>query len=107
MSPKEWPGKKQVAVFLSVDVVERAKNIVYWTPGVTLAGLIGEGLEKAVEQREGANGGPYKQRPHDLPVGRPLVRENRKKKRAAVQSDSRGLRRPTLKDRTRNSRKRG
>src|SRR5687767_6824091 len=102
MSPKERPGHKQIAVTLSADVVERAKNIVWWTPGVTLAGLVEEGLTKAVERRERANGGPYKARPEELQPGRPVARDAAdKKKRAAAQSDSRGLRRPTPKDRTR------
>lgn len=109
MSPKDIPGRKQIAVTLPADIVERAKNIVYWeTPGVTLAGLVQEGLTKAVERWERTNGGPYKARPEELQAGRPFSSEAAdKKKRAADQSDSRGLRRPTPKDRTRNSRKRG
>jgi hypothetical protein len=104
MSPKEPPGKKNLAVVISADIVERAKNIVYWTPGVTLAGLVEEGLEKAVERRERANGGPFKERPADLQRGRPVALRDirgKKKRVAAVNSGSRGSRRPTPKDRTR------
>ncbi len=110
MAPKEAPGKKQIAVVLSEDLVERAKDIVYWTPGVTLAGLVEEGLQRAVERRERANGGPFDARPAQLQSGRPVALRNartNKKRAAAVNSDSQGLRRPTPKDRLRNSRKRG
>jgi hypothetical protein len=104
MSPKEAPGKKNLSVILTENLVERAKNIVYWTPGVTLAGLVEEGLERAVERRERVNGGPFKTRPSNLQRGRPIaLRDVRSKKTraAAVNSDSQGLRRPTPKDRTR------
>jgi hypothetical protein len=108
MSPKESPGKKQLAVVVSADIVERAKNLVYWTPGVTLAGLVEEGLGKAVVRRERANGGQFAERPSHLQPGRPVaLRDVPNKKRAALQRGSRGLRRPTPKDRTRNARKRG
>ena len=107
MSPKEAPGKKHLSVILSEDVVERAKNIVYWTPGVTLAGLVQEGLAKAVERRERANGGPYRNRPAELQRGRPVaLRDVSEKQRAAAQSGSQGSRRPAPKDRSRNTRKR-
>lgn len=108
MSPKETAGRKGVGVLLPEDLVERAKNIVYWSPGVTLSGLIEEGLRSAVERRERANGGPFKNRPAELQRGRPVApRDVHKKPRVADESDSRGLRRPTPKDRTRNTRKRG
>lgn len=108
MSPKEARGKKQLAVILPEDLVERAKNIVFWTPGVTLAGLVEKGLRKSVERWERENGGPFKARPADLQRGRPVAeRDKRQKKRAADQSGSQGSRRPTPKDRTRNSRNRG
>lgn len=81
MSPKEAPGKKQLAVILSAGLVERAKNVVYGTPGVTLAGLVAEGLLKAVERRERANGGPFKARRKDLSPGRPVTSQNNRKKR--------------------------
>ncbi len=109
MSPKEAPGRKQLAVILPESLVERAKNIVYWTPGVTLAGLVFEGLRAAVERRERANGGPYDERPEDLQRGRPAVGPDvgKKKRAAATNSDSQGLRRPTPRGKTRNTRKRG
>lgn len=104
MSPKEPQGKKNLAVVISEDIVERAKNVVYWTPGVTLAGLVEEGLEKAVQRRERANGGPFKERPADLQRGRPVALRairSEKARAAGSSSDSQGSRRPTPKDRTR------
>lgn len=109
MSPKEAPNRKQLAVILSSDLVERAKNIVYWTPGVTLAGLVEEGLIKTVERWERANGGPYEARPADLQRGRPALDSDSsgKKKAAGSSSGSQGSRRPTPKAQRRNTRKRG
>jgi len=81
MSPKETAGRKQVAVLLAEDIVERAKNLVYWSPGVTLAGLVEEGLRSAVERRERVNRGPYKTRPRALTPGRPVALSTGRKKK--------------------------
>jgi hypothetical protein len=72
MSPKEAPGKKQVAVMISEEVVERAKNLVYWTPGATLAGLVEQGLIVVVERAERRNKGRFSRRPSALKRGRPI-----------------------------------
>lgn len=48
---------------LPADLMERARNVVFWTPGATMAGLLEEGLRAAVERREADRGGSFDQRP--------------------------------------------
>lgn len=45
-------NKQRLTVQISEDVVERAKNAVYWTRGLTLAQLTEEALEKAISALE-------------------------------------------------------
>lgn len=66
------PRKERLTVHVTVEVVERAKNAVYWTPGLTLAGLAEDALKKAVETLEKAHGGPFDRRKGELKGGRPL-----------------------------------
>jgi hypothetical protein len=79
VSPKERPGKTQIAVSVSAQLADRAKNVVYWTPGATLAAVVAEGLEHVLLRKEAANGGPFKQRPEGLRRGRPPVNAEEKK----------------------------
>lgn len=52
------------------DLLERARNIAYWTPGCTLSSLFLEGLRKQVESFEKKEGAPFKSRPEELKPGR-------------------------------------
>lgn len=71
--PTSGSGRKErLTVHVSVEVIERAKNAVYWTPGLTLAGLSENALQKALEGLERAHGGPFDQRRAELKGGRPL-----------------------------------
>ena len=70
--PTRRAGKERLTVHLSVDVIERAKNAVFWSPGLTLAGLAENALRKALEALEKANGGPFASRKAELKGGRPL-----------------------------------
>lgn len=45
-------NKQRLTVQISEDVIERAKNAVYWTRGLTLAQLTEEALEKAIKGLE-------------------------------------------------------
>jgi len=64
--------KERLTVHLPVDVIERAKNAVFWTPGLTLAGLAEAALNKALEGLEKAHGGPFDRRKGELKGGRPM-----------------------------------
>ena len=45
-------NKQRLTVQISEDVIERAKNTVYWTRGLTLAQLTEEALENAIKNLE-------------------------------------------------------
>lgn len=72
-SPKnfERPSKVRISAEVAKDVVERIKNAVYWTPGMTMAGFIEDALELAIDQLEELKGA-YEQREKELVGGRPM-----------------------------------
>jgi hypothetical protein len=57
---------------LPVEVMERAKNAVYWTPGLTLADLAAQALTDAVDRMEKKKGESFPPRKADLKGGRPM-----------------------------------
>jgi hypothetical protein len=64
--------KERLTVHLPADLIDRIKNAVYWTPGLTLAGLAEEALTAAVEKLEQERGEPFPPRKAELKGGRPL-----------------------------------
>ena len=76
--PAELPAaparatKERLTVHLPVALIERVKNAVYWTPGLTLAGLAERALLAAIETLEADNGAPFPQRREELKGGRPI-----------------------------------
>ena len=48
---------------LPAELMERARNAVFWTPGATMAGLLEEGLRATVERREAERGSRFERRP--------------------------------------------
>jgi len=63
--------KTRVTFYISEDMVEKAKNAVYWTPGMTLSGLAEEALEKQVGIMEAERSEPFPKRESELSKGRP------------------------------------
>jgi hypothetical protein len=63
--------RKRLTVSLSLELLERTRNAVYWTKGLTLARLLEQALAQCIEQREQLNGQPFPQRLEDLKGGRP------------------------------------
>ena len=65
--------KTRATVYLSTDLIERVKNAVWWTPGLTVAGLAERALERAVADLEGCrkDGVPFPRRRSELKPGRP------------------------------------
>lgn len=70
--PKKKIIKERLTVHLPVELIERVKNAVYWTPGLTLAGLAEEAFTAVVERLERERGGPFPPRRAELKGGRPL-----------------------------------
>lgn len=73
-SPQEPPrgGKERLTVHLPVEVINRAKDAVFWSPGLTLAGFAEAAFLKALEKLEKENGGPFPPRKAELKGGRPV-----------------------------------
>lgn len=63
--------RKRLTVSLPVDLLERSRNTVYWTKGLTLARLLEQALTSTLDQRERLNGQPFSRRLADLKGGRP------------------------------------
>ena len=62
-----------VGVAFDPELLERARNAVYWTPGMTLTGLANLGLSQAVEDLEQRNSGqPFPARAGTMRTGRPI-----------------------------------
>jgi hypothetical protein len=66
------PAKQRLTIHLPVELIERVKNAVYWTPGLTLAGLAEEALRTAVDELEAGRGEAYARRASELKGGRPM-----------------------------------
>ncbi len=64
--------KERLTVHLPVELIERVKNTVYWTPGLTLAGFAEEAFAQTVEALEKQRGEPYPPRKENLKGGRPM-----------------------------------
>lgn len=67
----EGPRKARFTLHLPVELMERAKNAAYWTPGLTLAGLAEAGIRTELERVEKRHG-PFKARERELVGGRPI-----------------------------------
>jgi len=76
--------KQRLTVEISEEVVERAKNAVYWTRGLTLAQLTEEALEKAIAALEKSStvyddktGNPLKEKSDPFPKRREELKSGR------------------------------
>lgn len=67
-------GKVRLTVHVPPDVSERAKDAVYWTPGLTLADLAETALRRELDRIEEERGEPFPKRTSELRGGRPLKR---------------------------------
>ncbi|CCM10672.1 Putative uncharacterized protein (plasmid) [Cardinium endosymbiont cEper1 of Encarsia pergandiella] len=65
-------SKQRLTVQISKDVIERLKNAVYWTPGLTLASLAEEAFSKAIDRLESSRKSSFPRRDQELKTGRPL-----------------------------------
>lgn len=65
--------KQRITVQISEDVIDRIKNAVYWTPGLTLAALAEEAFSVIVDKLEQERGEKFVKRKEELKTGRPLI----------------------------------
>ena len=61
--------KERVTLSLSADMVERLRTVVYWTPKLTLTGVIESAILSSLVKLE--KGKRFRKRRGKLPVGRP------------------------------------
>ena len=64
------PPRERVTIALPADLMERARNAVYWTPGATLAGLVEDAMADVMDRLEQENAGPFRPRSSNLKPGR-------------------------------------
>jgi hypothetical protein len=69
---KERGTFQRMTFHLPVEVMDRAKNAVYWTPGLTLAELASKALTDAVDRLEKQRKEPFPPRKAELKGGRPM-----------------------------------
>ena len=65
-------AKERMTFPLPVEVMERAKNAVYWTPGLTPADLAAHALTDTVDRLEKKKGELFLPRKAELKGGRPM-----------------------------------
>lgn len=66
-------AKQRITIHLTVDLIERVKDAVFWQPGMTLTSFAEEALETALKKNERAHGEKYPSRTQkNLKGGRPL-----------------------------------
>lgn len=65
------PGKHKIAVQLPAELAEKARNAVYWTPGMTLNRLTQIALSHTLECMETLRGIPFPPRGGNLTTGHP------------------------------------
>ena len=73
---RKQPIKKVISEKITtpfpVELIERVRNAVYWEPDATLAGIIVEAVEQAIDRMEKERGEAYPPRRNRLRSGRPV-----------------------------------
>ena len=64
--------KQRLTIHVPIKLIDRIKNAVYYTPGLTMSDFADTAFEKAISLLEERNGGPFQQRTQDLKGGRPI-----------------------------------
>jgi post-segregation antitoxin (ccd killing protein) len=65
-------ARQNLTVQIDGELIERARDAVFHTPGLTLAGLVQSALAEALKRLENKRGEPYPKRPAAIRVGRPV-----------------------------------
>lgn len=64
--------KERVTFHLSKSTIDRVRNAVYWTPGLTMAALTEDALADYIAKLEKKNGESFKPRTGQIKTGRPV-----------------------------------
>jgi hypothetical protein len=65
----KFTRKQRITLALAADLVERLRTVVYWTPKLTLAGVLEAAIARPLKKLE--KGRRFRKRKGKLPVGRP------------------------------------
>lgn len=65
--------KVTTTIRIDVEVIERLKNAVYWTPEFTMSGFIESAVEEKMNRLEQDNSISFKDRPNSLKRGRRVL----------------------------------
>lgn len=71
-SPVKKVITEKITTPFPVGLIERVRNAVYWEPDATLAGIIVEAVEQAINRMEKERGEAYPPRRNRLRSGRPV-----------------------------------
>ena len=70
------PDKRErFTVQLSADLIDKVRDAVFWTPGLTLSDLAADALRDALTDLEAKRGEAFPARTGELKTGRPVKRE--------------------------------
>lgn len=65
-------AKVRFTVNISPESVDKARNAVFWTPGLTLAELVERSVSREVERLAEERGEPFPERARELTRGKPI-----------------------------------
>ena len=65
-------AKQRMTVHVPAELIEKARNACFWTPGLTMAALVEGALEKRLAELERKSGKPFPERTGELKTGRPI-----------------------------------
>ncbi len=71
-APARRPAKERVTFQLPVELIERVRDAVYWTPGATMAALMEAALSDHLAKLEEHRERPFERRGGALRTGRPI-----------------------------------
>lgn len=74
-SATERPQKTRATFHLPIGLLEEARDVVYWVPGLTMANLTEEALRREIQRIKDVrnNGENFPSREGDLKRGRPVT----------------------------------
>jgi hypothetical protein len=64
--------KERCTLRLSRELMDKLRDAVYWTPGLTLGSLAEQALRSCIEEIEEGRGEPFPRRTSNLRPGRPV-----------------------------------
>ncbi len=69
---KEKARRERLTVYISADVVDKARDAVYFEPGVTLTSLVQDAVTREIKRLEKKRGEEYPKRKGKITTGRPV-----------------------------------